>query len=227
MLGGRPKLPVLAEIAGPAPGEPRAWSLRRADLEALSKLLERLGESRSVLVTGVPEFSGALAIALAGAAAAAGRRTALLECELERPRLAAEAGLNDEPGLHEYLRWEATAPEILQPLVLAGPAARRAAEPLICVVGGRPAADPATLLNLESFRHAATKLRDAYDLVVLDGPGLGADSRPSLEAALAQADALLVCLTPAQVSGRAGREIRLAIRRLPRPPLGVVLLNED
>ncbi len=225
MPGGRSKLPVLAEIAGPASGNAQAWSLRRSDLEALEKLLGRLGEGRTLLVTGSERLSGALAVALAGAACAAGRRTALLECELSRPRLAAEVALAEGPGLHEYLRWEASAPQILQPLVLAGPAAARARQHLVCVVGGRPAADPATLLGLDSFRHATAKLREAYELVVLDGPGLDADG-DALAVVAAQADALLVCLAPDQVGGRAGRAMRGAVRRLPLAPLGAVVLND-
>jgi Mrp family chromosome partitioning ATPase len=226
MRGGRAKLPVLAEISGPSAGTAGVWSLRRADFEALAKLLELLGDQRTVMVSGDGELCGTLAVALAGAAGAAGRRTALLECELARPRLAAEVGVADAPGLHEYLRWEATAPEILQPLVFAGPAARRTAPPLVCIVAGRPAPDPTTLLNLESFRHATAKLCEAYDFVVLSGPGLGVD-RTAIESVAAQAGALLVCLSPAQVSGRAGREMRAAASRLSPAPLGAVVLKDS
>jgi Mrp family chromosome partitioning ATPase len=225
MLGGRAKLPVLAEISGPAPGDARVWSLRRTDFEALAKLLERLREHHAVLVTGSGELATSLAVSLAAAASAAGRRAALLECELAHPRLAAEVGLAAAPGLHEYLRWEASAPEILQPLVLAGPAAGGMAEPLVCVAAGRPAADPAMLFKLESFWHATAKLRGAYDLVVFDGPRLSAD-RAALDGVATQADALLVCLSPDQVSGRAGRAIRGAVGRLPWPPLGAVVVGE-
>jgi polysaccharide biosynthesis transport protein len=224
MRGGRVKLPVLAEIAGPAPGDARAWSLRRTDMEALAGLLGRLGGRRTVLVTGPDRLAGTLAVSLASAAVAAGRRAALLECELARPRLAAEVGLATGPGLHEYLRWETTAPEILQSLALAGPASGAASDPLVCIAAGRPAAEPAGLLELASFQHAATKLRGAYDLVVFDGPGL-ASGHPALAAVAAQADALLVCLAPSQVSGRGGRAIRTALRGLPTAPLGAVVLK--
>jgi Mrp family chromosome partitioning ATPase len=222
MRGGRRKLPVLAEIAGPAPGETRAWSLRRADLEALAKLAAGLEKHRAVLVSGEQGLAGAVAIA--GAASAAGRRTALLECDLARPRLAAELGLSPVPGLHEYLRWETTATELLQPLVLAGPAARGASEPLICVVAGRPAADATTLINLESFRHALAKLRGAYDLVVLAGPALDSGDG-SLEAIATQADALLAAVPPAAVKGRSGRELGAALRRLPTETHGAIVVG--
>lgn len=222
MRGGRRKLPVLAEIAGPVSGEARAWSLRRADLEALSQLRRGLDNRRSLLVTGDEGLVGA--VALASAASAAGRRTVLLECDLEQPRLALELGLSSGPGLHEYLRWEAGAPEILQPLVLAGPAADGATDPLVCVVAGRPAADAATLLGLESFRHALAKLRAAYDLVVVLGPPLGSGADP-LAATAAGADALLAAVSPAALAGRAGRELRARLRRLPLEAQGAIVVG--
>lgn len=224
MRGGRRKLPVLAEISGPAPGEARAWSLRRADLEALSGLQGELGEGRSLLVTGDEALAGAIAIA--GAAGAAGRRVVLLECDLERPRVALELGLRPGPGLHEYLRWEASAPEILQPLALAGPAAGTAAEPLVCVVAGRPAADARTLLGLESFRHALAKLGGAYDLVVVVGPQLESGEGP-LSAVAAGTDALLAAVSPAAVSGgRARRRLWASLRRLPLEARGAIVVGE-
>lgn len=222
MLGGRGKLPVLAEISGSAPGVTQAWSLRREDLRALAKLPRSLRERRVILVSGEEAMTGA--IALAGAAGAAGRRSVLVECDLVYPQLAAELGLAETPGLHEYLRWEATAPEILQPLALAGPASAGAAHPLVCVVAGRRASDPATLIGLESFGHALTKLRRAYDLVILVGPepefGYG-----SLEALAGQADALLVGIPPQQASGKSSRRLRSSLRRLPVELEGAIVVG--
>lgn len=222
MLGGRGKLPVLAEISGPAPGATRVWSLRRDDLRALAELQGSLGDARVVLLAGGESLAGA--VALAGAAGAAGRRTVLLECELERPRLAADLGMAPGPGLHEYLRWEATAPEILQPLAFAGPAAGGAATPLVCVVAGRPAPDPATLIGLASFRHALAKLRSAYDLVVLAGSAPGSES---LKVMAAQADTLLAAIPPAATSGRPGRELRSVLRKLPRAASGAIVIRSE
>jgi hypothetical protein len=225
MLGGRRKLPVLAEIAGPAPGDSRAWSLRRADLEALAGLRGvALDGSRTVLVAGGEALAGG--IALAAVASAAGRRTALLECDLARPRLAADLGLAGAPGLHEYLRWEATAAEILQPLALAGPAARGAADPLICVVAGMPAADPLTLIDLGSFNHALGKLRNAYDLTVLIGPP-PETSRGPLEAVAAQVDMTLAAAAPAGLAGRPGRLLRTQLRRLAAPAQGAIVVRAE
>jgi hypothetical protein len=222
--GGRRKLPVLAEIVGPAAGEARAWALRRADFEALNRLQRGLEDHRVLLVAGDERLSGA--IALAAAASAGGRRTVLLECDLAQPRLAIELGLGLGPGLHEYLRWEANATQILQPLVLAGPAARGATDPLVCVAAGRPAADAAALANLESFRHALAKLRSAYDLVVLIGPPLEI-VRGAPEAVAAGADAVLASASPKGLSGQPGRLLRAQLRRLPIAALGAIAIDPD
>ncbi|HYM66858.1 MAG TPA: hypothetical protein VEW68_06185, partial [Patescibacteria group bacterium] len=88
---------------------------------------------------------------------------------------------------------EASAPQILQPAVLAGPKSRGATAPLICVVAGEPTADGAALLASEDFRHATAKLRSAYDLVVFDGPPLESGDG-SLAAVTAQVDATLACI---------------------------------
>ncbi|MDQ2631044.1 MAG: hypothetical protein M3Y75_08735, partial [Actinomycetota bacterium] len=85
MLRSRSRLPVLAEISGPA--ETRAWALRRGDFESLGQVLPRLDQRRVVLVAGEGEAPAVTAIALAAAAAAAGRRTILVDCDLAQPRL--------------------------------------------------------------------------------------------------------------------------------------------
>jgi Mrp family chromosome partitioning ATPase len=220
MRRGRGRLPVLAEITAAAATE-RSWSLGAADFAGLGAVRERLGERSAVLVTGVDGASATLAVALAGVAAAAGTRTALLECDLARPRLAAELGLAPTPGLHEYLRWEATPPEVLQTAVLAGPASGAAEEPLVCIVAGRGGADPETLLGLQSFGHMAAKLRAAYELLVIAGPGLGDGSLPALAA---EAEGVLAAV-PAKPAGRSARALRSALVGLPAPPLGAVVVS--
>jgi Mrp family chromosome partitioning ATPase len=194
---------VLAEIPAQADPAPRAGTLRRCDLEVFDALLGELDGSRAVLVLGDPAPRRAVAVGLAAAAAAAGTRTALLECDLGDPSLAESLGLSMAPGLHEYLRGEAGADRILESLVLAGPGAQAAEEPLVCVVAGRPAPDGSALLGSERFRHATVKLRNAYELLVLDGLPLNGPA--ALAAIAAEADATLACV------GRAD----------PQPQLGV------
>jgi polysaccharide biosynthesis transport protein len=218
MLRGRSRLPVLAEIS--APPETGAWSLRRGDFASLGQLLPRLEGRKVVLVAGEGEEPAVTAIALATVATAAGRRTLLLDCDLARPRLAPQLGLAPAPGLHEYLRWEAEPADVLQPVVLAGPAAAAAGEPLVCVCSGRPATKAETLLGLQSFAHMLEKLRGAYELVLALAPPVA--SEPSACLAVArQVDAAVAGLP---VGGRKGTAAR-AVRRLPVPALGSVVIS--
>jgi polysaccharide biosynthesis transport protein len=221
---GRARLPVLAEVSGPAPEGSRVWSLRRRDHERLTEMLPRLGESRVVLLTGDADATRVAAVSVASAAASSGRRTVLLECDLERPRLAADLGLRAEPGLHEYLRWEVRPEEVLQPLLLAGPAAG-AGDPLACICAGRRAQSAEVLLGLGSCQHAVAKMRRAYELVLLAAPAPVPDPSATLAAAR-QADAVLAGMPAAEASGREGRPLRAAIRRLPLPALGTVAVSE-
>lgn len=201
---------VLAEI--PARSSPlRPGTLRRCDLKAFGGLLEELRGARSVLMTGDRVGRRQVAVGLAAAAAAAGTRTALLECDLVEPGLADALGLASAPGLHEYLRGTVVAEDILKPVVLAGPGSAAATEPLVCVVAGRPSPEGPRLLASEVFAQALAGLRAAYDLVVIDGPPLRDEH--SLRALLALADSTIACVGPAES------------RKLPISVSGLVIQN--
>ncbi len=219
MLRGRSRIPVLAEVTGPADG--RAWALRRRDFASLTQLLPRLAERRVVALAGEGEATAVAAIAVAAAASASGRRAILVDCDLGQPRLAAHVGLAAAPGLHEYLRWEAEPQEILQPVVLAGSATAGASDPLVCVCGGRPASKAETLLGLQSFAHMVEKLRTAYELTLLLAPPVLGEPAACRAVAL-QADATIAGLPATATSGRSGRAIRTAIHSLPAPLLGAI-----
>ena len=212
----------LAELRGRSGDSVRAGTLRRGDLEAFGALLERIGEG-PVLVTGAGDGRLAASTGLASASAAAGSRTALVDCDLEEPTLAGALGLAAEPGLHEYLRWEAAPAEVLQPLTLTGPAAGTAPHPLVCIAAGRPAPDPAVLAGLQSFRHMTAKLRAAYDLLLVAGPPLAADGA-GLAGVAAEAEAVIAAIGPAESSRRRLRSLRASLANLDAAPLGAIVV---
>jgi len=183
---------VLAEIPSRSSADLRTGSLRRSDLEAFDGLLAELGAARTVLMTGTDEHPRRAAVGLAAAAAAAGTRTALLECNLADPGLADALGLANAPGLHEYVTGTADVEAVLKPVAVAGPGSSAATEPLVCVVAGRPSAEAPRLFASDRFAHALAGLRDAYELLVIDGPRLVEGS--SLSLLTPRADAALACL---------------------------------
>jgi MinD-like ATPase involved in chromosome partitioning or flagellar assembly len=208
----------LAEIRDRADEAPPG-TLRRGDLGAFGAVLDAVGRG-SVLVTG-GEGREDVSIGLAACAAARGRRTALVECDLAAPRLAGRLGLAEKPGLGEYLRVEAEAPQILQALVLAGPASQGAEEPLVCIVAGERAEDAAGPIASDGYRHALARLRAAYELVVLLGPSLDG----ALSQAAASVDCVIACVPRPQASGRAGRRLARALRELPAERAELVVVG--
>lgn len=220
---GRRRLPLLAELGGGGRGG-RSWALGRGDLDALRGLLGRLEDKQVILVSGGERGVGAVATGLAATATAAGRRVALVECEVGRPRMAAALGLVASPGLREYLEERAEAGQVLQSLVPAGPASAKAQEPLVCIVAGEGGEGQAETLDSDGFRHVAAKLRSGYETVILAGPWL--DDEAALAVVSGVADTALVCVPPDGLSGRSGRAVRAAARRLACPLAGVVAVGD-
>ena len=219
MRGGRRKLPVLAEISGPAAGEARAWSLRREPTSRrFGKLRGRAGRPPRSCWSPARRGRWPVAIALAGAAsrrrpphgaarvrpgpAAAGRRP--------RPGAGARAArvpaLGGDARPRSCSRWSSPARR-----------RRRRSEPLVCVVAGRPApdaGDPARARELPPRdRQAARRLRAASSW---SGRRSASRAGGLPAVAAAQADA-------AARRGRAGRGLRAEpgascgrpLRRLP------------
>lgn len=183
---------VLAEIPARSPADVPAGTLRRHELEAFEQVLEKLAGRGSLLVTGSGAGRRTVALGLATTAAAAGRRTALLECDLADPTLADRVGLANAPGLSEYLAGEVDAEGILKPVVLAGPGSAGADGPLVCIVAGRPSSEGSRLFASEVFTGALANLATAYELLVVDGPHL--DEWPSLTLLGPRVDATIACL---------------------------------
>ena len=211
MLGRRRKHAVIAEIPAPRSESARVGALGRGALAAYAGLASSVSGSGVAFLTGPAKSP--VALGLATAALAEGKRVALLECDLAAPGLAAALGLSPAPGLREYLRGDADASQILQPLVLAGPASGRAAEPLACIVAGEREPAPVALLDSERCDQAIEKLRKAYDLLVIDGPPLDEEA-DSLRALAEHSGATLVCGQQREIS-----------RRLPLPVSGLVLVG--
>ena len=212
MLGRRNKQPVLAEIPASRSDSTRPGALGRDQLQAYAELATKLAKTGSVFTTGPAK--GEVALGLAAAATAEGRRVALLECDLAAPALAGRLGLASSPGTARVpARARPSASEILQPLVLAGPASGRATEPLACIVAGEPEPEPVALLDSERCDHAIERLRRAYDLLVIDGPPLSED-----------ADSLRALTEHTAVTIACGERGELP-KRMPVPVTGLVLFG--
>lgn len=190
---------------------------------------------RTVLVTSsIPEEGkSTVSMSLASAAALAGQRVLLVECDLRRPTFPRRMGVNREPGLSDYLLGQASPQEILQMVSLTEPGAwlqengatqeadSEAAPHLVCIAAGSPVQTPAELLVSQRFKAFLAKVSKAYDLVVLDSSPLLAVVDP-LEL-VPQVDGVLVCVRVQQTTREQARAARASLATLPERPTGAVV----
>ena len=173
------------------------------------------------------EGKSTVAASLACASAAAGKLTVLIECDLRRPSLAGRLGLQNAPGLTDYLIGEATPAEILQTVAAGALVSGRAngtaadARGLVVIAAGSPTTHPAELLGSQRFENLVAQIRDAYDQVVIDSSPL-LSVVDTLEI-LPRVDGVLLCVRATQTTREQIRAAREAINRVPERPTGVVV----
>jgi polysaccharide biosynthesis transport protein len=238
-----PVLGLIGETAFAHAGLARNGGLAilESDFEPFRMLRMNLGSlrgngasaPRSVLVTSAlpGEGKSTVSMSLASAAALAGQRVLLVECDLRRPSLARRLKLETQPGLTDYLGGSASPTEILQvvPLTPPRPLGTRAAPArpeaddasMVCITAGLPVPTAPELLQSRRFHEFLAKVVKVYDLVVLDASPLLAVSDP-LEI-VPHADAVLVCVRAQQTTREQARAVRSALGHLPERPAGAVL----
>jgi Mrp family chromosome partitioning ATPase/capsular polysaccharide biosynthesis protein len=238
-------LPVIGRVPETALGDPGFAANGNADLDKIEPHLEAFrmlrtnleflqadSPMRTVLITsGLPEEGkSTVAMALAGAAAVAGKQVLLVECDLRRPSFAERLGVKREPGLTDYLVGRARPADILQVVDLMSPASpngggRKADEAesakMVCITAGSQAPLPAELLGSERFEHFLDKVSKVYDLVVLDSSPI-LPVVDSLEL-VPQVDGMLVCVRLSQTTREEARAAHESLSRLPGRPTGVVV----
>ncbi|MGH2954139.1 MAG: AAA family ATPase [Solirubrobacterales bacterium] len=187
---------------------------------------------RSIAVTSAlpEEGKSTVSMALASAAAIAGQRVLLVECDLRRPSFALRLGIDREPGLSDYLLGEAAPQAILQSVELSQPSAINGAAPqtasppvgvLTCIGAGKYVVNPAELLVSERFAEFVRKVAETYDLVVFDTSPLLSVVDP-LEL-MQHVDALIFCVRAQRTTRDQVRAARAALANLPDVPTGAVL----
>jgi capsular exopolysaccharide synthesis family protein len=237
-------LPVLGRVPDTALGFPGLAvngrvSMNETDFEAFRILRTNLGAlgtenaPRSVMITsGLPEEGkSTVSMSLASAAALAGQRVLLVECDLRRPSFSQRLKVKREPGLTDYLLGKATPQDVLQTVDLREPATfangsfkRRSDRPvatLVVIAAGSAVANPAELLISERFKEFLAKVTKAYDMVILDSSPVLAVADP-LEL-IGQVDAALVCVRAQHATREEARATRAALSHVPDRPMGVVV----
>lgn len=238
-------VPVLGRVRESAFGHPGlamngGMTMSDEDFEAFRVLRANLGalapgrDTRSILVTSVLAGAGksTVSAALASAAAIAGQRALLAECDMRRPSFAERLGLEATPGLSDYLRGSAEPSEILRTVDLGRPGdtgkangastrGRDHAGSLVAIPAGSPVDNSAELLVTERFLEFLGQVSKVYDLVVLDcGPLLAVVDPMEV---VPYVDGVLMCVRVRDTTREQVRAARAVLGNLPERPMGAVV----
>jgi capsular exopolysaccharide synthesis family protein len=156
----RRQSPLLVTVAEPNSPAAEAYRSLRTSLQ----FARQEQQLRSLVVTspGAAEGKTATLANLGVVFAQAGERVVLVSCDLRRPRIGAFFGLDEQAGLTGVLLDERTLEETVLPV----PGFDR----LSLLPAGPVPPNPAELLDSARARDVFTRLRDQYDLVLIDSP---------------------------------------------------------
>lgn len=225
-------LPVIGRLhhgaLGSHPGELDPTD--REQIRIISRNLHFLDvENRlsSIAVASAVPGEGKTTVALfvALASAATGRRTLLLECDLRRPVIDERVpGIERSPGVTDVVTGHAEVGEVVQSAQLPGRRRNGAIDPtngLACITAGSPTQYPAEVLGSARFGAMLDQLRQAYEMVVLDTPPL----LPFVDARelLPRIEAVILCVREQWTTRDQVRAGRVEIERLQHQLLGLVV----
>lgn len=182
----------------------------RSRLERLNSngRLQLLAVTSAVKGEGKSVTAANIAVVLAQDAT---RRVLLVDADLRRPKVQRLFGLEDGPGLAEYLQETATWEDVVRPTAFFG---------LTVLTAGAAVAHPSELLASAQFEGFAAEARARFDLVVVDTPPLYPISDVNF---LAEAVDGVVLVVRAHRTSRA--IIRVAAEALPAQKLLGTVLN--
>jgi len=236
---GHVRNPIMGRIAYTANGRGKDYQADREAFRIIRRNLESLNRNsppRSVVVTSTVAQEGKTTVAgsLAFAMASAGRRTLLIDCDLRQPTLSARLGLEQTPGISDFLAGDATPQEILRTVDFGEPSSLNGREPasngdgpsptphsLVFIPSGSPTSRAAELLGSRRFEELLEQVTAVYDVVILD-------SSPLLPVAdtlelIPHVEGIIVCARDLQTTRDQALAAKAALSRFPERPTAVVV----
>jgi capsular exopolysaccharide synthesis family protein len=177
-------------------------------------------EISSLVVTSALPEEGKSTVAawFAYVSAVAGRRTLLVECDLRRPVLASRFGVEQAPGLSDYLGGEAKPRDVLRSVNVHG---REAIDVLPLIPAGENTFQPTEMIGSKKFKAFVEQTTSAYDIVIFDSAPL-LPVGDTLEL-IPQVDAVLLCVRLGQTTKDQAQAAKQAMTHLPDKPTGLVV----
>jgi capsular polysaccharide biosynthesis protein/MinD-like ATPase involved in chromosome partitioning or flagellar assembly len=190
-------------------------------------------DQHSILVTSPMSGEGktTVSLGLALSAASSGLSTLLIEADVHRPVHAKRLGLNQGPGLADYLKGGISPGEILQTFRFVDPSLHKSngstpngnASTLTVITAGNTASFLGAELGSRKFADIIAEVTKVYDLVVIDSAPLLAVAETSEMVSFV--DSIVACLRLGSTTLEQARAARGAFERLPKRPTGLVLTD--
>jgi len=223
---GRGVTPGLAMLEKPTGVHAEAFRILRSNLRF--GLLS--SDATVVMVTSstVGEGKSTTISNLAVAQALGGKRVALVELDLRRPKLASLFQVSGGSGLTSVALGQLPLADALKPVDLqtvSSRSARGSDARLDLLTAGQLPPDPSEFINTDAVRTLIRELREGYDLVLIDAPPLVSVSDTAAVADLA--DAIFVCVRLGLVRRPLLTEFRRSLSRLSIPVLGQVITGAE
>lgn len=199
---------------------------------------------RHVLVVSAKPAEGKSVVVrnLALALAEAGKRVAVVECDLRRPTLSSLFGLDEGPGLSDVLVRSVSLEDALAPVAVAAPmpsvslAQQQAANGSVALAeeagagsihvlrAGPTVPNPPAVLASEPVRRLLDELGESHDIVLIDSPPLlnVSDAMPLLGVA----DGAVVVTRIGRSTRDAGRQLMKLLPRVPGAHVAGVVAND-
>lgn len=171
-----------------------------------------------ILVTSPEKGDGKTltAVNLAITMAQGGRRTVLLDADLRRPNAHRLLGMDVELGIADILSTDGPIPDHILPTEIDG---------LHFLPAGHTDIPPAEALGSERMATLIERLREAYDVVIIDSPPVLAVSDPVLLST--QADATLLVVSAERTDFRAVDITEKTLNAVGVPIAGVIFNRFD
>jgi capsular exopolysaccharide synthesis family protein len=179
-------------------------------------------ESGVILVSGVEHGAGSTTTTanIAAAFARDGRRVLAIDADCSQRSLSRLAGIHDDSaGLSDVLTRRAPLEDSLRAVELGDSTS------VAVLPAGKAEADMASLLRAKTMTETMERLRDWYDLIVIDAPPLTTDAEGASIARSARVDGV-VCVIARSTRLRVVERLRERLALLEVPVLGYVF-NRD
>lgn len=215
LIGAVPKQEKMPLISSRDPNDPLYEAYRR--IETHINIFDHMRERplKNLLITsGVPQEGKSTTVAnLAICMCRKGKKVAIVDMDLRRPTLHTYFDVPNDLGITNLLNGESVKDDvIIKPTQIQG---------LSVIPSGPPLPDPATLIESDRVGLLMSKLRDRFDMVIMDSAPLLVKSDALVLAE--RADGVIIVLESGKTTRHAVHELMEILGRANIEPLGFIL----